>query len=88
VIQDKKAKFMDFSEKIASRLRHLRIDVLQVTQKELSALLKLGKGATVSKYERGTIKPSMQICNRYIELVKGKSVDISYKYLRPDQFEK
>jgi DNA-binding XRE family transcriptional regulator len=79
---------MDYSEKIASRLRHLRIDVLQITQTELSALLKLGKGATVSKYERGTIKPSMQICNRYIDLVKVKGVEISYKYLRPDQFER
>jgi predicted transcriptional regulator len=77
---------MDYSEKIASRLRHLRIDVLKVTQTELSDLLKLGKGATVSKFERGTIKPGIRICNRYIELVKTKGVDITYKYLRPDQF--
>lgn len=75
------------SEVIADRLRHLRVDVLQLTQQELSKLIKLGRGATVSKYERGTLKPSMRVCNFYIELVKDKGVNITYKYLRPDQFE-
>lgn len=77
----------DFTQTIAERLRHLRVDVLQLTQQDLSKLIKLGRGATVSKYERGTLKPSMRVCNYYIDLVKEKGVNITYRYLRPDQFE-
>ena len=71
---------------IGERMSWLRVNILKMTQPQLASALNMKHFQTISKYELGKCKPSMQRCNQLIKLAKTAGFETDHAWFRPDLF--
>lgn len=69
---------------IAERMAWLRVELFQLTQRELAKELGLTHQHVISEYERALFKPGLGRCLMLIKMAAEHGKKIDMQWLRPD----